>query len=253
MHHTLLCTISKHFVARLPLVGNDSLTLTKFERSRSKEKCLERYSLLLNKPNFNEWDILMKFKWPKRLCHNLPELLIVIQAKDKGRGAENCNEKNLPRLGHFASVFHDTRSCTAKPSQEKMTWQFFSTNRPTEVRLLDIPVDTQISLNEDLISPISLIAKWLTLAEWDVLDKMILLLTVVAHFLCTVGHNMTALLATETLDLSKYLFFPPTGGYTSNKIQIGILLECFLRNKMLLLTKLFSKTNIHRWWWISIH
>jgi hypothetical protein len=68
-------------------------------------------------------------------------------------------------------------------------------------------------------------------------DKVALFLTVVANFLCTVGGNMTILLAAETLDLALILTIPSPVGCIGNEIRVGILLECSLCEKMLHLTK----------------
>jgi hypothetical protein len=78
-------------------------------------------------------------------------------------------------------------------------------------------------------------------------DKVALFLTVVTNFLCTVGSNMTILLAAEALDLAHILTLPSPVDCIGNMIRVGDLLECSLCEKMLLLAKQLSKTNIQRW------
>jgi hypothetical protein len=68
-------------------------------------------------------------------------------------------------------------------------------------------------------------------------DKVTLFLTVVARFLGTVGDNMTILLAAETLDLAHIFPFPFPIGSIGYWIRVGILLECSLCEKTLLLAK----------------
>jgi len=167
---TSLWIISKGFVALLPSEEKGKiLLLPSLHVAQSRNIIKAECSLLLINLNFNKWEKILGFWWPRRLCQTSLDTLGAVQKKDKieegskVRGIRSWRENRRPCLGPFAISYPKIWSYTIQSRLEKCMSQLLSTSWPTKSKFIASLGETKTSFKKGGTSPTIMMGRVLPL------------------------------------------------------------------------------------------